>query len=273
MLKYTYKIKVDKFISVLKDLKDITISEKEKKFLLKIIHNQYKITHKKIRKIRRFFNILEIGTGFSTEMPPTIEEINLIERGLLLKIESNGLSNEQLRYFNKKLIDQKYKITSIGLIHILNKRYIYSPDFLIRYEDDVILQKILYPFFQPITIKSSTAKFYNIIVDYLFTVSEYLINLSKDLQKSISENQLEEIEQNIKIFSLILGYKIAIMFNDSNLLISNNEIKDEKAILAMYDIENNMKKNLAKDKKFLNLLSKVNNEFNSGYSEIMNFHK
>jgi len=112
------------------------------------------------------------------------------------------------------------------------------------------LQEVLFSHFQTDTIKVATAKFFNIITDYLTTTSNYVINLSLEMDKPLNENIKNEIEHKIKIFSLILGFKIAILFNENNIIPSNLETNNDKVIFAIHQVETLMKKNLSKDSNF-----------------------
>ena len=92
------------------------------------------------------------------------------------------------------------------------------------------------------------------------------------MDKPLNEDIKNEIEHKIKIFSLILGFKIAILFNENNIISSSSlEANNDKVILAIHQIETLMKKDLSKDSKFLNLLSAVSNEFSSGYDDFTSF--
>jgi hypothetical protein len=79
----------------------------------------------------------------------------------------------------------------------------------------------------------------------------------------------EEIGNNIKIFSLILGFKITILFNEYNIISSGIGANNDNVIFAIHQVESLMKKNLAKDPKFLNLLSIVSSEFSSGHDDFV----
>lgn len=72
------------------------------------------------------------------------------------------------------------------------------------------MQEVLFSHFQTDTIKVATAKFFNIITEHLTTAANYVINLSLEMDNPPNENTKNEIEHKIKIFSLILGFKIAI---------------------------------------------------------------
>jgi hypothetical protein len=92
-----------------------------------------------------------------------------------------------------------------------------------------------------------------------FPISE----AEKRVLYNIINNTQRDSSNKIKIFSLISGFKIAILFNENNIISSNLETNNDNVIFAIHQVETLMKKNLSKDSKFLNLLSAVSNEFNS----------
>ncbi|MDQ4073053.1 MAG: hypothetical protein M3162_01975 [Thermoproteota archaeon] len=324
-------------IGIIKDLKNLSVSNKEKMLLLKIINNQYKLPNTKFKKIKELFRVLgkTYGQTHQHQQKPqqrdgdhqgkeqlqyqqqhANEEKSLIEKGLIEKpvnyaafaYSNNPTSKkhpaemlegavlerdeggsgegegggegttqwqrhhqQQQQQQQQRQFKQNYRITSKGLIHIFGGNYIYSPEFLLIYENDIVLQKILYQFFLPNTIKSATARFFSIVTEYLSSVSKYLQNFSNDVDNSSTwEKITDEIEFNLRIHSYLLGYKVAVMFNDSSIFSSSQHVKDEKTMLVIYELENNMKKTLSKDDKFKNFLGIVNDEFSNGHKEIIN---
>jgi hypothetical protein len=101
--------------------------------------------------------------------------------------------------------NEKCRFTSIGIIHIFNDKYTYSPEFLIKYHKDIFLQEVLFSYFQTDTIKVATANFFNIITEHLTIAANYVINLLLEMDNPPNKNTKNEIEHKIKIFSLILG--------------------------------------------------------------------
>ncbi|HKU84572.1 MAG TPA: hypothetical protein VJP58_11075 [Candidatus Nitrosocosmicus sp.] len=200
----------------------------------------------------------------------TLEINSLLEKGMIHSTNSTTNPNP-ITDIGQKPSNGEFRLTSIGLIHIFNHKYTYSPDFLIKYHNDIFLQNVLFNLFQANTIKAATAKFFNIITDYLTTTSDYVIKLSLELNKPLNEDMKNEIEHKIKIFSLILGFKITVLFNENNIITSNLDANNDKVIFAIHQVETLMKKNLSKDSKFLNLLSAVSDEFSSGYDDITGF--
>lgn len=263
---------MEKIIALIKELNKIELTDNEKKILLKIINDQVNSPKIKMGKIKRLLGFLE-----NNDIEPTIEkeEQRLLEIGVLERVNKDNISSIPYNDSKKSTV-WKYKISSKGLLYIFNQNFIYSPNFLVIYEKDEVLQEILYQFFYSATIKSATAKFFNIIREYLHSLSNYLFNLS-NLRKetpTITNNKLGlEIETELINTSLLLGHKIIILFNEYNLLNQTIESDNEKAIIALYEIENHMKSKLANDIKFQKLLFKINKEFLSNYNEITNLIK
>ena len=261
---------MNEFITLLQSVKHFPVSEPEKRVLYNIINNTQRDSSNKIKRLKNFFgfNSNKLDGNFSTA---SVETNSLIEKGMIHPINTTIDPNPRV-VTNQKPTNEKCRLTSIGLIHIFNDKYTYSPDFLLKYSDDIFLQEVLFNLFQTNTIKAATAKFFNIITDYLTTTSNYVINLSLEMDKPLNEDIKNEIEHKIKIFSLILGFKIAILFNENNIISSSSlEANNDKVILAIHQIETLMKKDLSKDSKFLNLLSAVSNEFSSGYDDFTSF--
>lgn len=260
---------MDEIISITKELREISISDKDRKFLLRIINNYYHQPRFKNKNIIKLKNLLRITDRKYLEQIISFDQIeNLIKEQIVEKVEQTDSSPHTRTTYNNS-INHSYKFTYNGLMHVLSHKYMYPPNFLLTYENNIILQRILFQFFQPITIKSSTAKFFNIITDYLSNISTYLILFSRDIHETVIESKKQELDQNIKIFSFELAFKIIILYNESNLISPSIQLRDEKAILAIHEIETNMKKILSMDNKFQNLLHKAFNEFNSGYRDII----
>jgi hypothetical protein len=70
-----------------------------------------------------------------------------------------------------------------------------------------------------------------------------------------------------------LGFKLALMYNESNMLMTNPESDKDNANVVLYELENAMKTLLSKDNKFMELLQLVEKEFGEGYKEFMELKK
>ena len=260
---------MNEFITILQSVKRFPISDSEKRVLYNIINNTQRDSRNKIKMLKKLLGFISNRKDENISAV-SFETNSLLEKGIIHSINTTINSNPGVN-INQKPANEEYRLTSMGLIHIFNDRYTYSPDFLLKYQNDIFLQEVLFSLFQTITIKAATAKFFNIITDYLTSTSDYVINLSLEMNKPVNEDIKNEIEHKIKVFSLILGFKITILFNENNIISSNLETNNDKVIFAIHEVETLMKKNLSKDSKFLNLLSTVSSEFTSGYDDLTGF--
>jgi hypothetical protein len=260
---------VNEFLTLLQSVKQFPISDSEKRVLYNVINYTLRDSSNRINRLKKFLGLSSnrVNENFSAL---TLEINSLLEKGMIRSIDTTINSNP-MTGMGQKPSKGEYRLTSNGLIHIFNDKYTYSPDFLLKYHNDIFLQNVLFNLFQTNTIKAATAKFFNIITDYLTTTSNYVIKLSLEVNKPLSEDIKNEIEHKMKIFSLILGFKITVLFNENNIITANLDTNDDKVIFAIHQVETLMKKNLSRDSKFLNLLSVVSNEFSSGYDDITSF--
>jgi hypothetical protein len=113
---------------------------------------------------------------------------------------------------------------------------------------------------------------YSVITQYLRqcckTTSYWLEDVGSkndaDYINEVTRGLALELEWNAKA----LGFKIAIMYIESNILSLNPKAESGDASVAYYDLERNMKETLSKDKKFMSFLNNVYKEFGEGYSEL-----
>jgi hypothetical protein len=156
----------------------------------------------------------------------------------------------------------------------------YPPQLLTKYQDNIILNTLLCPYFEVYTIERSTARFYSVITQYLQeccrmtlyridTIGKYdsaTNNLIKD------EGRLAKIlESDLQWHAKVAAFKLAIMYSQSNILMTVNseDIVNDSARVAMYELETTMKANLSKDKKFIHLLKVVHSDFGHGFEDLM----
>ena len=90
-----------------------------------------------------------------------------------------------------------------------------------------------------------------------------------------STNQLtleikREIEHQLRLFALTLGFKIAILYKESNLISASFQGDSEKAIIALHQMESTMKKILSKDSMLQKLVSDVSGEISLAREELLN---
>ena len=184
--------------------------------------------------------------------------------GSKLLVEKKGLILRGMR---------KYQLTSSGLFYVLSETVSYPPHLLKKYSDDPILLTLLYQYFEEDTIESSTARFYSIVTQYLKQCCRFTLNWLEDTQNSNEEHKkklMNDLMFELELNAKLLAFRIMIMYSDSNILSLTPKSTTGDPDVAYYEIESQMKEILSKDKKFIDLLQKINGEFKVGYKEFTN---
>lgn len=239
-------------ITELKNYKKYILTNEEKSFLYKLITGHERALN--IKSYLRLKNQEDIAKEIEKAM--NLEKYNFIE-------SSKG------KFLTKS---SSYKITSHGIFYILTNIIDYPPQFLSRYSENIILQMLLFQYFETSTINSGTSEFYSIITYYLNQCMNFLNGVIGELQNlqgiEDSKEIYKKIEKELSFNIKYLVFMIAIKYRDVNLLEFDKNMTDDAKVI-FYDIENKMKSLLSKDSKFTKLLETVNKEFNEGYNEIM----
>jgi hypothetical protein len=170
-----------------------------------------------------------------------------------------------------------YKLTSCGLFYIFSNMTTYSPKLLVKYQDNILLKTLLYPYFERDTIKTCTARLYALITRYLRTCCEstlYTLNIIKSNANTKERGgYIKGLESELEWHVKTLASKIAIMYNESNILGTSPEIDNDNAKVAFYELESAMKTTLSKDDRFMSLLDKLQKEFQEGYNELIDLRR
>ena len=237
------------YIATLYDYKRKEVGTEEKSILFKVINNVD--LSAQIGSYLKLRDKMEIGDTSSIS--------KLL--GSKLLVEKKGLILRGMR---------KYQLTSTGLFYLLSETRNYPPNLLKKYSNDPILLTLLYQYFEVDTIVSSTARFYSVITEYLKQCCRITINWLEDTQNSNEEHKnkmmndlLFELELNAKL----LAFRIIIMYSDSNILSLTPKSKTDDTEVAYYELESSMREVLSKDKKFIDLLHRINTEFKDSYKE------
>jgi len=246
------------YISSLLSYQEITLTQEERSFIIKFIRGQdqsFKITS--YFKLR---NQSPDQRDASYLISKRLEDIEFIE-----VTKGKFLSNIK-----------NYKFTTYGLFYVFLNISIYPPQFLIKYQDDIILKTLIFQFFNEKTIKICTGRFYSQITSYLQECCNVTLNAIDDI-KSADEKE----EEKVKIIDRLkfdlewlirrLCFKLTIMYNETNLLSINPNLNDDIKV-TLYELENKMKLQLSKDSQFINLLKNLYKDFNEGYSELVNLN-
>jgi hypothetical protein len=130
-------------------------------------------------------------------------------------------------------------------------------------------------------MERSTARFYSVITQYLQeccrttlhridTIGKYeTVTGNNDIKDG--ERLAKILESDLQWHAKLAAFKLGIMYNQSNILVTVNsdDIANDSARVAMYELETTMKTILSKDKKFIHLLKMVHADFGHGFEELM----
>ncbi|MGA7369308.1 MAG: hypothetical protein WBX01_09275 [Nitrososphaeraceae archaeon] len=235
-------------INMTRDYQLGDICSNEKALIYRIINSEastYRVTSSKFR--------------FRQQNSQERNDYAVLKRLIELRyVEEN---QEQGKRFGGGMI---YRFTTHGLLYIFANRIIYPPQLLINYSSNSVIKTLVFPYFETKTISQSTARFYEVVTEYLNECASILTNknfFQKSELEDIDwrENALGyELEELIKIFVV----KLASMYSESNLLtISSALVENDSARVSLYELESSMKGLLASDRKFMHTLEKTKSEF------------
>lgn len=218
----------------------------------------------------RIMNDLDFSSQLGSYLKFRDKDNSLEIQSLALRLISYGLVEERKSRLMRGL--RKYKLTSLGIFYVFCETSSYSPILLKRYSKNLVLQTILYSFFEEDTVNSATGRLYTVITDYLrqcckrtaATLEDIHSSSNDEYKKEMTKNLALELEWNAKS----LTFKITIIYTESNILASNPKSESGDASFTYYELEHRMKEILSKDKKFMSLLNKVREEFGEGFREL-----
>lgn len=270
--KYSQRLEVNDLISLVWEMKSTTITEEEKRIIYSILNNEEKKSPFKYEKIRKFFNIFKKNKLQIEESKASYDFTGLLDKGLI-ELEAPPGPQSQDTDNKQNQSGKNYKLTNKGLLHIFNGKFIYSPSLLVKYHDDIVLSNSLYKYFELKTIRSSSAKFFVLISEYLYDIASYLLGYRHSTTSRLTIEIQKDIEHNLNLIALYLGFKIAIQYKESNLISATIENPNDKAVLAIFDMEMSMKKKLSKDPKLLDLIVNVFDELSKGREELLSLSR
>ncbi len=218
----------------------------------------------------RIMNDLDISSQLGSYLKFRDKDNSIEIQSIAMRLISYSLIEERKSRLLRGL--RKYKLTSLGIFYVLSETTSYSPILLKKYSKNIVLQTILYSYFEEDTINSVTARLYSVITDYLrqsckrtaATLEDIRSSTNTDYKNEMAKNLQLELEWNAK--SLL--FKIAIMYTESNIHASNPKSDSGDASITYYELEHRMKEILSNDKKFMTFLNKVREEFDEGFREI-----
>ena len=245
------------YISSLLPYQKTTLTQEERSFIIKFIRGydqSFKITS--YLKLRNQSSDQRDASYLISKRLEDIEFIEITKGKFLSNIKN-------------------YKFTTYGLFYVFLNISIYPPQFLIKYQDDIILKTLIFQFFNEKTIKICTGRFYSQITSYLQECCNVTLNAIDDIKSAEKEEEKVKIIDRLK-FDLEwlirrLCFKLTIMYNETNLLAINPNLNDDVKV-TLYELENKMKLQLSKDSPFINLLKNLHKDFNEGYSELVNLN-
>jgi hypothetical protein len=242
------------YVARLSTYQDIDLKETERSYLSRIISGR------------------EPGYGLSSYLRLKRQPVAWKDDQIVLKkLEKMNLIEETEGKFLRGSFP--HKLTTHGLFYIFSNMVNYPPQLLLKYQENILLKVLLYPYFQADTIRQCTARIYPAITQYLqesckmtFEMLNYFRTADNSEDKRRYAKQLEE---NLEWSAKLLLFKLTIMYNESNLLSATSNIIDENAKVALYQLEDTMRTVLYNDKMFTRQLSIVEAEFREGYSALV----
>lgn len=199
-----------------------------------------------------------------------LREFNLVEE----------VQDKRKSFLGREIL---YVLTACGLFYIFSNQLSYPPQLLARYQHNIILSTLLFPYFEANTIERSTARFYSAITQYLRECCGATLNRIDTIKEFTTANPSnmnlndEDLERHAKILESdlqshvkVTAFKLIIMYSESNILevVNSDVAADDNARVAMYELESTMKRILSKDKKFMQLLKVVQEDFEYGCDEL-----
>jgi hypothetical protein len=251
-----YLVEISKYERVEK------LNEIEKSTFFKIMNANHPASYLKLRRLREPYNKDEYNAI------KKLQELNLVE-----------VRNKKKSFMGKEIF---YVLTTYGLFYIFSNLVGYPPQLLTKYQHNIILNTLLSPYFEVETIEHSTARFYSVITQYLQECCRTTLHRIETVGSGTAINNVTKddgrlmkiLESDLEWHAKIAAFKLAILYSQSNILMTVNseDIVNDSARVAMYELETTMKANLSKDKKFIHLLKMVHADFGHGVEELLGNH-
>jgi hypothetical protein len=234
----------------------------ERSSLFKIMNTYHPSSYLKLRRHHESYNKDELNAI------RRLEELNLIQ-----------IQDKQKSFMGRKIF---YVLTSFGLFYIFSNLLNYPPQLLTKYQHDIILNTLLFPYFEVKTIEGSTARFYSVITQYLqeccrtthqriHVVKKSTTATSTSMNVIEGERHTKILESELQWHAKVIAFRLAIMYSESNILlmVNSDDVGNDTGRVAMYELESTMKTILSKDNKFMQLLERVYTDFGDGYKVLM----
>jgi hypothetical protein len=259
-----YPLMLSELVSEVSRYKRVSLGEREAEFLARIgegANSSYKI-YSLLKKIGQPIDYKNVNKRVRR-----LHELELIT-------ETKGESIHSAKFFT---------LTSQGIFYLLTKWQPISWKWLIEYKNNLILQILLYPYFEEKTIKPFII---------LFEIGRYLrecchiIELAIDIIRqhprvvSLKEKILKQLQVDLEsqakslAFELVtkktyLQYQVSQFLPDAGLLVSQPGpffVRTDKEGVQRDTIDYSL---LAKDKKFMALAKSIGKEYEQGFSHLI----
>jgi hypothetical protein len=165
-----------------------------------------------------------------------------------------------------------YRLTTWGLFYTLSNMVNYPPQLFMKYQNNVILKTLLYPYFEADTIENCTSRLYSVLTQYLHEACNITLDKLEAIKSMTDtkdkERHIKGLQFDLESHAKVLGFKLAVMYNESNILTTNPDVMDDNAKVALYELESSMKIRLSRDNRFMQFLQVVQKDCQDGYKEL-----
>lgn len=208
--------------------------------------------------------------------PYSKDEHNAIKR--LQEYDLVAVQDKRKSFIGREII---YVLTTYGLFYIFSNLLSYPPQLLTKYQHNIILDTLLFPYFEVDTIERSTARLYSVVTQYLQDCCRTTLHRIDTIKKfsttpnniNVKDGERHEkiLESDLQWHAKVLAFKLGVMYSESNILVmvNSDDVAIDSARVAMYELESTMKTILSRDKKFIQLLKVVQTDFGNGYKELI----
>lgn len=176
-----------------------------------------------------------------------------------------------------------YKLTTSGLFYIIYKITNYPVSLLTKYRNNIVLQTLLYRYFQDITIKRYGGRLQITLIQYLREACD--ITLYGFVNAGVSEKALRQLpsestqtvrkwlEENLEWHAKSLAFRLASLDVEKYIRVNPNQVAKRSIIISPTVKEPELGLMLVKDKKFMEFLRTTVGKFTSQYSKFLEIEK
>jgi len=232
------------------------LSEAERMVLIKVIKSTYSR-----KKLSSYFRLKR--DEFDFDEGPSL--LTLIKKGLVERRSGNLLGD-----------GISYDLTTCCLFYIFLNMQNYPSLLLLKYQDNIILKTLLFPYFTTSSIREIYPQLSDSITQYLRQCCWTSLNLLKAMKNPGTAIDWEKLrvvlEYELEWHTKILVLRIILSTNRRGKPQENIQTNQYISSEISYD-KNLFRTLLASDLRFLTLFKFVKNEFVEGYKEISSSHR